>query len=251
VVPRRKSDIVDGYSVYKAAQRAEEHDSGSSNPIPVPEKKSAEPSEDAIGKRIGRTVMPTRHHYTCYECGFEFHLTGAVHKTYCAKCRAHLTLENISVSGSWQKDIITAGTVHIKKDGVILGGKIQANQIIVEGVVEGGSLSAFAWLELRGKAAIYDEKRMKSAGLRIGTDATLILPELHFHNIEVVGVLRTRVVASGCVHVRSGGLLEGEVCGQHLAVDDGGGLRAKLHVIGERLAFDEDDDDEFELVRTA
>lgn len=250
-MPRRKSDIVDGYSVYKAAQRAEEYDAGPGKAAPVPAKKPAESAEDAIGKRIGHTVMPTRHQFTCYECGFEFQLTGAIGKTYCAKCRAHLTVENVNVEGSWQKDIITAGTVHIRKGGVVEAGVIQADQIIVEGVVEGGSLSAFSWLELRGKTAIYDQDRMKSTGLRIGAEATLILPELHFHNIEVVGVLRTRVVASGCVHVRAGGLLEGEVCGQRLAVDDGGGLRAKLHVIGERLAFDEEDDEEFELVRTA
>jgi len=250
-VPRRKSDIVDGYSVCKAAQRAEEHVVGREEPAPEPATKSAASTEDPIGKRIGRTVMPTRHHITCYECGFEFQLTGAIQKTYCAKCRAHLTVENVNVDGDWKKDITTAGTVHIRKNGVVQGGAIQANQIIVEGAVQGGSLSAFTWLELRGKTAIYDQDRMKSIGLRIGAGATLILPELHFHNIEVVGVLRTRVVASGCVHVRPGGLLEGEVCGQHLAVDDGGGLRAKLHVIGERLAFDEEDDEEFEWVKTA
>lgn len=249
-MPRKKSDVVDGYSVYKAAQLAEQHGVSEAGAELFPGRPARSSSGGAIGKRVSRTVMPPQRRITCYECGFEFKLTGAVQKTYCAKCRAHLTVEDVTVDGPWSKDIKTAGTVHIRRMGVLQDGLINADQIIVEGVVEGGMLKAFSWLELRGKTAIYDPERMQSVGLRIGRKATLILPELCFHNVEVEGVLKTRVVASGHVHVKSGGLLEGEVCGQHLAVDDGGGLRAKLHVIGERIAFDQDDDPG-EMMRTA
>ncbi len=249
---QRKSDVVDGFNVYRAAQRAEklrpESTRGTETSPPESGTPNKRPADPAIGKRIGRTVLPSKHDITCYECGYAFQLTGIIKNTYCPKCRANLTVEDVTVAGNWNEEIKTAGSVHILPGGVVEGGIIMANHIICEGAVTGGEVQAFRWLELRGKAT-YDPERMQGQGLRIGAGVTLILPELRYHDVEVFGVLKSRIVSSGVVRVMSGGLLEGELLGQHLEVQEGGGLRAELRVVNpERLA---EDDEPLPLDKTA
>lgn len=227
-MPRnRKSDVVDGFNVYKAAQRAaHEKKAPAEKAVPAP----AEPeAQKKIGSHIGRTVLPSKHDVTCYECGYDFQLTGAVKSTYCSKCRAQIAVENFTIKDEWTEDIKTAGTVTIKPDGDVVSGTIKANHIIVEGQASGGVLQAFRWLELRSSTS-FDPERMTSAHLLIGPDAHLILPEVRYDEITVHGTLKARVFASGLVRIMDGGRVEGEVHGSQLAVEDGGSLRAEVEV---------------------
>jgi hypothetical protein len=80
-VPRnRKSDVVDGFNVYKAAQRAAHEKKPPATPEAAPAPAAAE-APKKIGSHIGRTVLPSKHDVTCYECGYDFQLTGAVKST--------------------------------------------------------------------------------------------------------------------------------------------------------------------------
>ncbi len=227
-MPRnRKSDVVDGFNVYKAAQHAAQKKKAPTEkaaPKPAPADTSKK-----IGSHIGRTVLPSKHDVTCYECGYDFQLTGAVKSTYCSKCRAQIAVENFTIKDEWTEDIKTAGTVIIKPEGDVVSGTIKANHIIVEGRASGGLLKAFRWLELRSSAT-FDPERMTSAHLLIGPDAHLILPEVRYDEITVHGTLKSRVFAAGLIRIMDGGRVEGEIHGSRLAVEDGGSLRAEVEV---------------------
>lgn len=252
VARSRKSDIVDGFNVYKAAQRAaQEGRKPSDAEEPPPSSGKPPEGERKIGSHIGRTVLPTKHEVTCYECGYEFQLAGAVKTTYCSKCRAKLTVESVTINRAWSEDVKTAGSLRIASDGVVEAGTLMANHVILEGRVIGGHVRAFRWLELR-TASGYAPERLEATRLRIGADAHLILPEVRFDQVEVLGTLKARIHAADWVQVRPGGRVEGEVHTPRMDVEMGGMLRASLeiHPAGTQAAHPSMDGD-VELGRTA
>ena len=224
---KRKSGVVDGFSVYKAAQRAVQDKKVEGSADPPEKNQKGQPKK--IGSHIGRTALPTKHDITCYDCGFEFQLTGRTKSTFCSKCRTHLTVENHVIDKEWEGELKTAGVVHIKPGGVVQSGTIKAGNVIMEGSVTGGIIHAYRWLELR-PGATYDPAKMSSRDLRIGEDMQLIVPDLERHHIEVAGMLKARISSTGLVRIQSTGFIEGEIRGPRLQVDEGGGLRASVSI---------------------
>lgn len=223
----RKSDIVGGFDVYRAAQRAARE-----QPLPEDAESASDVAREKapkIGSHIGRTVLPTRHEVTCYECGYEFQMTGAAKSTFCSKCRTNLTVENHVIQADWSGELKTAGSVHIKEGARIESGMIMANHITLAGSVGDATIQAFRWLELR-PGVVFDPSRMLSRDLRIAADLQLILPRLEKHHVEVAGTLKTVIVATGVVQVLAGGLIEGRIEGEHLVVEEGAGLRADVAI---------------------
>jgi cytoskeletal protein CcmA (bactofilin family) len=237
VARSRKSEIVDGFSVYKAAQRAQggKQPPEAAESPPVKGEGEETGSGRKIGSHIGRTVLPSKHEVTCYECGYEFQLAGAIKSTYCSKCRAKLTVENVTIDRAWSADVKTAGVLRIAADGVVEGGVLMANHVILEGRVTGGHVRAFRWLELR-TAAGYAPEWLEATRLRIGADAHLILPEVRFDQVEILGTLKARIHAGEWVHVKDGGRVEGEVHTPQVDVELGGVLKAMLEIRPSGLA---------------
>jgi len=100
----------------------------------------------------------------------------------------------------------------------------------VEGIIEGGRARALRTLEL-GAGAIFSEKAVSGPDLRIATGADFkFKQEAKYRNVEVSGTLHARLEATGVVTVKPGGLLEGDIQTEHLVVEDGGGLKAQLHI---------------------
>ena len=54
--------------------------------------------------------------------------------------------------------------------------------------------------------------------------------KVNYRDVEVLGLLKANVQATGLVRVRAGGLLRGRVRGPRLAVEEGGGLVAHLKI---------------------
>ena len=93
-----------------------------------------------------------------------------------------------------------------------------------------GRARALRTLEL-GAGAIFSEKAVSGSDLRIASGADFkFKQEAKYHNVEVFGAFRARLEATGVVTVKPGGLLEGEIHTEHLIVEDGGGLKADLHI---------------------
>ena len=237
-MPReRKTKIVDGYTVFQAARRAEgKEDTSAPGQAAAPEK-GAE-ATPRIGSHIGRTVLPTKHDLTCYECGYAFQLTGRAQSTYCPKCRAQISLEDLRIEGESTRDVKTGATVHVAAGAVVRGGTITANDVILEGAIDGGRLRVFRWLEL-GPAARFDPSRADAANLRVRREARIELPAIRFRDVEVLGDLKAVLRAEGLVSVKAGGVLGGEVYGPRLQVEEGGGLRAAVYIRKGREPIDD------------
>lgn len=215
----RKDGVVDSYTAIKAAGRAV---------------KSRAPTEgdelQKLGAQVRQGAVPSKQLIECYECGYRFQLHGRVPKTNCNKCRATLDLSDHTIENRWTGALKTAGTVRVTADGVVEAGSIIAYDFILEGKVEAGLVKAMRKLELR-PGARFSEHNLKAPDLVITPGASIaFLEPAEYRDVEIAGTLRANLHASGMVIIHTGGLLEGEIHGGHLIVEDGGGLRGMLEI---------------------
>jgi cytoskeletal protein CcmA (bactofilin family) len=227
----KKARVVDGFTALKAAQRAAKDEPGRakkpkpSSQAPV-EAKTSSPS----AARIGRTVMPTRHEIVCYECDYQFKLAGKAKESVCPKCRTLLVLTDHEIEGEWRTSVKTGGTIRLAPGAVLKTGELIGTDVVIEGRIEGGLVRAFRWLEF-GKGASFREESVSGPDLRVAAGGKIALKgQARYRNVEVAGELKAALHASGLITVLPGGLLRGEVHAAHLAVRDGGGLKASLRI---------------------
>ncbi len=227
----RKVNTLDSYATIRAVARTKPSPAPQP-PTPDDHAASDEAAHDPqkLGARMARTAVPVKHQIDCYECGYRFQVHGRVTTTHCPKCRALLDLSDHVIDNEWVETIKTAGTIRLTSTGVLKNGDLIGADVILEGIIEGGRARAMRTLEL-GAGAIFSEKAVSGPDLRIGPGADFkFKQEAKYRNVEVLGTLRGRLEATGVITVKPGGLLEGEVHTEHLIVEDGGGLKAELHI---------------------
>ena len=225
----RKDGVVDSYAAIKAAQRAVK--SRPARGAVVAPAAGVEPDElQKLGAQVRQGAIPSKQLIECYECGYRFQLHGRVAKTNCNKCRAILDLSDHTIAKRWSGTLKTAGAVRVTAAGVIEAGSITCNDFILEGTVEAGLVCAMRRLELR-PGARFSEHNLKAADLFIAPGAAIaFLEPAEYRDVEIAGTLRANLNATGTVSVKGGGFLQGEVRGQHLLVEEGGGLNASVSV---------------------
>ena len=227
----RKVNTLDGYATIRAVARTKSMPA-SSRPGPTADAATDVPPTELQkpGARVARTAVPVKHLIECYECGYKFQMHGRATNTHCPKCRALLDLTDHTIETEWEETIKTAGTVRLAPTGVLKAGNLVGADVIVEGIIEGGRARALRLLVL-GAGAIFSEKAVSGPDLRIAPGAKFKFKhEATYHNVEILGTLNATLDATGVVMVKAGGLLEGNVRAGHLIVEDGGGLKAALHI---------------------
>lgn len=239
----RKVNTLDSYATIRAVARAKPA------PQPTPTDPNAPASADAppsdpqkLGARVARTAVPVKHHIECYECNYKFQMHGRATTTHCPKCRTLLDLTDHTIDAEWVDTIKTAGTIRLAPTGVLKSGNLIGTEVILEGILEGGRARALRVIEL-GAGAIFSEKAVSAPDLRIAPGAEFkFKQEIKYRHVEISGMLRAKLTATGVVTVKPGGLLEGEVQAEHLIVEDGGGLKAKARIAPKSEAVSEDEE---------
>jgi len=231
-VPKhRKVNTLDSYATIRAVARAKPASALPTGPPASGEQAGSAPGEaPKTGARVARTAVPVKHQIECYECNYKFQTHGRVTSTHCPKCRALLDLTDHTIDSEWVDTVKTAGVIRLTPTGVLKNGDLIGADVIVEGIIEGGRARALRTLELAA-GAIFSEKALSAPDLRIGPGAEFKFKQTaKYRNIEICGSLNANLEASGLVTVRAGGLFEGEVQAEHLAVEDGGGLKAEVRI---------------------
>lgn len=233
--PPGKTEVIDGFSSVQAlrhAGRTSEETRTRESSTRLPERiRDDKPSDaKATARRIGSTAMPARHELTCYECGFEFILTGRLDDTICSKCRAALKIKNYTVDGAWTQDIKTLGTIDVTAGAVVGAVSLVCGNMIIAGDVKACTIKVCRSTTLRNGAEI-DMNSMTFTDLVIHPDCDLKLKEkLHCRHLEVRGRLKADVHAGGRVTVGTGAFFTGKIKATGLIVEDEAGLKADLNV---------------------
>jgi len=241
VAKKKKTEVMDGFAVVRMVSQAKKdgfvppaagkNAAAPKPPPPVPVKSNSLQTPGAPPGRHFKTVQPPKWTLRCFECGYEFHISGRTQTIYCAKCRAAIDLGDYAVDGPWTRPIKTGGRVHIRKNGHLQHVAFMAGNITMEGTLdEQSALECSQWLEI-GSDAILSDRQFKTHNLRLAAGATLKLSrKLRIHHLELFGTLEGEVEATGVVTIHDGGDLCGSVRGAHLQVEDGGGLSARVFI---------------------
>ncbi len=230
MVYRDKTKVVDSFTTLRATRlhgREPRYSTRKPDPPPAP---TASGARKAGGVHIGHTVMPTQNKIVCYSCGFEFVMRGRAESTQCPKCGARLGLNDHTLTGACNEELITAGKVHLTRSAILDGGKIIANDVLLEGTVKSGSLRAYQTLELTSTAVI-PEEMLTARNLRIGQGAVFVFQDrAEFRDVDILGDLSADLWADGIVTIHAGGHFKGKVHAERLVVEEGGGLNADVAV---------------------
>lgn len=180
---------------------------------------------------IGKTTQPTKRTIRCFECGYECQMTGTTKAVYCSKCRAKIEMGDVRVEGEWTKDVQTGGDVRVAPGARVLGAKIRAGNVKLEGELDGyASVECGQWLELATPTPPR-ARQVATRNLRLAEGCEWAPGgKLQVHHLELRGTLEADVEASGHVLVMAGGCLRGSLRAAHLQVEEGGGVEARLFV---------------------
>lgn len=235
MVDRGKIKVVDGFLTVKAVEKAKATRPSTAGGEKKKSPTAATPaaaSKPAAGPRvhIGHTALPTKYDISCYHCGFGFTMTGRKPHTYCPKCKNKLDTSDHIIDGLFNDTIKTAGKVRVLPTGVIEGGDISTNDLVLEGKIQGGQVTVQHTLEFAPGCA-FNESRYTARDIRIAADARISLhTNTRYRNVEILGELTAKLQADGVVTIKPGGCMKGEIRGEHLVVEDGGGLLADLYI---------------------
>jgi len=228
VAKSRKAGVVDSYAAIKAAQHAVKARPPTTPAATAPG--GGPPDLKALGAAISHTAVPAKHVIECYECGYKFQLHGRAATTNCSKCRATLDLTDHTIDKRWSGTLKTAGIVHITADAVIEAGSLVANDIVLEGTIQAALVRGMRRLELHAGAR-FSEANVTAPDLVIASGATIAFSEpAEFREVEIAGLLRANLQATGVVTIRASGCLKGELHTARLLVEEGGGLLAETHI---------------------
>jgi len=235
VAGKKKAKVVDGFSVVQGLAKARQEGA-------LPKPGAVRPAEDLSthlpptakpgdSPHIVKTIQPTKRTIRCFECGYEFQLSGTTRTIYCSKCREKIELGDVVVDRPGREEIKTGGTVIVKPGGRLEDVRIRAGNVILEGEMDDrSSIECTQWLELGG-AANPNPRQLTMRNLRIAAGKEMKFKyKLQVNHLELLGTLQADVEATGLVSIRDGGHLKGTVRGAHLQVEEGVGLSARVFI---------------------
>lgn len=232
---KRKAGEMSGFDVVRAVKHVRDQQGSAPPPPPKPPAPPSAgpepPEENKPSVRIGKTAVPTKHEYVCYECGYRFTVAGKVRTLYCAKCRTILNQADYTIDKPHDVSILTAGTVTITPEGTWAGGSLSARDVILHGRHDGGTIKASRRLEIH-PGAVFNLGNIETESLIVRAEAAIKAETpVTFRDIELHGEFVGDLTAEGLVTIHPGGHFQGRLTTMHLRVEEGGGLNADV-VIG-------------------
>ncbi|MDA1043732.1 MAG: polymer-forming cytoskeletal protein [Verrucomicrobia bacterium] len=228
-----QTPVIDGFRSVQAVKRAGGGSQEAKTRAPstrLPEKKRIDKPSDASSAktRIGHTAMPARHELTCYECGFEFILTGRLDDTFCSKCRKALKATNHVIAGEWSHDIRTLGTIEVRPEAQVAAVNLMCGNLLLDGDVEACDVTVCRTATFR-KAAKFDLDKMRLTDVVVSEASRLSIRRLfECRHLELCGAMNTRLHAQGRVTLKAGSTFKGELHAATLDVQEGAALKANL-----------------------
>lgn len=185
---------------------------------------------------VGRTTLPTKRHIRCYECTYEFTLTGRMGNTHCPKCRASLDLAGYTIDAECRETLKTLGNIKITPRGIVTSAQLLGMDVELAGKVTNSSVEALRELIIF-PGADFTRGNFKAVDLKIEAGGALTFrnPAL-YQNVDVIGTFIAPLYATGLITIRAGATFTGSICGGRLIVEDGATFVAETDISPEGLA---------------
>jgi len=112
---------------HRFSRHAGHPEPGGSSFSPAPRHAARTPTSPRSSEAtISRTTLPTKRHIRCYDCAYEFNLTGRMGNTYCPKCRASLDLAGYTIDAECRETLKTLGNIKITPHGIVTSAQLLA-----------------------------------------------------------------------------------------------------------------------------
>jgi len=230
-VASKKTKVVDGFTAIRAAQEAARHGRGDPLRQKSETPKPQSTGDPRAGSRIGRSVMPTKREVICPECGVSSSIVGKVALWVCTQCRHRMKLQDLEIpDGDWEDEIEVGGTVIISKGARLKGGKITANDVVLQGHMDGVEVRACHKLTI-GVHAKPDWVRLKTLDLEVGAEVNLTPgKQIEGRHLHLHGKFSGNAKLDGTLYIYADGDFSGQLYSAGLQIEEGGGFRAQLDV---------------------
>jgi cytoskeletal protein CcmA (bactofilin family) len=158
-------------------------------------------------------------------------VAGKVDLFVCSICRHRMKLEDVELpEGEWSGEVEVGGTVIVPRETVLKGGKVIANDIILQGRMDGGHLKACRLITI-GSDAKPDWVRLQTLDLELGKGVNLTPGKpIEGRHLLLHGKFSGNAILTGTLTVHADGDFSGQVRAAGLQVEEGGGLRAQLDI---------------------
>lgn len=233
---KHKAGEMDGFDIVRAVQHARTQQGSAPppprKPPPAPSGKPPDAPDEGLPRsvRIGKTAVPTKYEYTCYQCGYAFTVAGKVQTLYCAKCRTILNQSSYTIDKRHDVSIVTAGTVTITSTGIWAGNSLTAREVVLEGQHEQGHICASNRL-IVGPGCLPRMADIEAPDLVVRPETSLFLDApASFRNVELAGEMTGELEVRDLVTIRAGAHFKGKLTARRLILEEGGGLTADVIV---------------------
>ncbi len=233
----RRATMIDGFTSVQIAREAARRRGNGKGRESEPAPHDTQTLSPRIGARVKHTALPDRHPIFCYECRYEFVLTGLLRRTICPRCRTELDAETVIVDHPFVgARLRTIGHVHVRSGVVLEGVTVTAGTLLVEGDVRRSRIHCRA-LHV-GPGGQIDPAQVACVNLVV-RESAVFRPQtpVRCETVELRGTLEGHVLAER-VWIRAGGTAVGHVHTAHLVVEEGGGLRASIRATPNGWALD-------------
>lgn len=181
-----------------------------------------QPAEDQPAFTLDRTAsqsLPSRA-IECFECDAVIKVPEKAQSSICNNCGSYINLEDMSISGLYNREIKTLGKVEIQRKSSAQGVTIHCRDLIVHGEITGPVVATdTVELNTRGKLRI---KGLKAKKLILGRrcELTLVGP-IEAQEVIVAGHLIGEIHCSGPVILSKTAKVDGDIYMKSIQVDPG------------------------------
>lgn len=164
----------------------------------------------------------------CFECNGRREVGRNATSTICPLCGAYIDLQDYKIVGSYSRSIRTRGSLVITPKGDLNSNRAICETAEIQGHMR-GSLICATVLRIRLKGKLSGSLESKHVIIDRKSEVELMRP-LRGELIEVEGTMSGRILSSGKVVVKKGGVLRGTVNAKSFLVDRGGEFSGELTI---------------------
>jgi len=198
---------------------------GGRAPGPLP----ASPKEPTLFEKVEGLLGVQRTFVArCFECNGRREVGRNATSTICPLCGAYIDLQDYKIVGSYSRSIRTRGSLVITSKGDLNSNRAICETAEIQGHMR-GSLICATILRIRLKGKLSGSLESKHVIVDKKSEVELVRP-LRGELIEVEGIVSARILSSGKVVVKKGGVLRGTVNAKSFSVDRGGHFSGELTI---------------------
>ncbi len=164
----------------------------------------------------------------CFDCNGEQEAGAAAQSATCKHCGAYIDLQNYKISGSFSRDIKTAGSLLVLARADLASSKVMCGSATIYGKVR-ANLYCSGDVTIRYDGKLYGEIEGRHLHVEKGAAVECVRP-LRVTSAEIEGRIEANIFCEGPLIVRRTGHLIGKLTAKGFDVEKGGRFDGDLTI---------------------